>query len=121
VVAKRRTTRLSGLTITFITHGIAGRDAFVDVLPADFSPGDIFVPRGQRIRRIALEADPRSHPGSELHMTTITCDQSVLLNGLGKLLLRWLFIGDEIGAITGGNGDFKNVGGEGDVVRPRRA
>jgi hypothetical protein len=103
---------LRGQTITFISHVIPGRDAFVDVPPADFSPGDIFIQEasvfdGSHTRQIG---DAILH--CELDVTTVTCDHSISLNGRGKLLLRLPVIGNEMGAITGGTGDFKNVGGQ---------
>ena len=40
-------TGLRDETLTFITHVIPGRDAFADVPPVDFSPGDLFVQEAQ--------------------------------------------------------------------------
>jgi hypothetical protein len=104
---------LRGQTITFITHVIPGRDVFVDVPPADSSPGDIFVQEASVFDGSHTKVIGEAILRCELQVTTIICDHSVSLNGRGKLLLSRPFIGNEMGAITGGTGDFKNAGGQG--------
>jgi hypothetical protein len=112
---------LRGQTISFITHVIPGRDAFVDVPPADFSPGDIFVQEATVFDASHSRQIGEAILHCELQITTATCDHSISLDGRGKLLLSRPFIGNEMGAITGGTGEFKNVGGQGtwfDVLEP---
>jgi hypothetical protein len=106
---------LRGHPLSFITHVIPGRDAFVDVPPADISPGDIFVQEasvfnGTHSRRIG-----NAILHCEVHITTVTCNHAILLKGRGKLLLSdpLLSPGVGLGAITGGTGQFKDVGGQG--------
>jgi hypothetical protein len=112
---------IEGRTVTFVTHVIPGRNAFVDVPPADISPGDMFIQEatvlnGQRTRRLGtaiLRCD--------INITTPTCSHAISLKGRGKLLITNPLIGGFMGAITGGTGEFMNAGGQGtwfDLGRP---
>jgi hypothetical protein len=104
---------ITGRTVTFATHVIPGRDVFVDLPPADFSPGDMFIQEaavlnGQRTRRIGTAI-----LRCEINITRPTCSHAISLKGRGKLLITNPLIGGYVGAITGGTGDFMNAAGQG--------
>lgn len=107
---------LSGQTLTFVTHVISGRDAFVEVAPEDdVSTGDLFVQEAavytanhsQRIGTAVLHC--------EVGITTLTCNHTIWLWARGKILLSntLFFPGNLVAAVTGGTGDFRDVGGQG--------
>ena len=116
---------LTGQTITFITHTIPGRDAYVDLPPADPSPGDVFVAEatvfnashskriGKAILHCELATGPVSDTGAGQEAPHGVCEHSISLDGRGALLLTEPFLGDLTSAVIGGTGDFKNVGGQG--------
>jgi hypothetical protein len=107
---------LRGHTITFITHVIPGRDAFVDVPPADISPGDIFIQEATVFNESHTRRIGKALLHCEINITFPTCNHSIWLKGRGKLLLSDpLLVPGQVGlgAITGGTGRFKDVGGQG--------
>jgi len=104
---------LRGHTLTFITHVIPGHDVFVDVPPTDVSPGDIFVGEAEVFNASHSRRIGEAILRCDLNIATITCNHAISLDGRGKLLISKPFIGNEMGAITGGTGDFKHASGQG--------
>ena len=104
---------VKGQTLTFVTHAISGRDAFVDVPPADVSPGDAFIQEARVFNDTHATPIGLAVLHCEIQVTTITCNHTISLNGRGKVLLSKTFIGGDQGAITGGTGEFRDVGGQG--------